>query len=147
MTKDEKELIYIAGGGLLVILAANSIGKFLGLIPTKESTAGVNNPIYNTGANNTLYTYNLASDETLSIAHDIYHANDYFGFNAFNYIMAAIKKCKSQGDVHQVVGAFNSLYKIDFYQYLKTGGGLLPWDGLSNQELAQFNTFVNSLPL
>ncbi len=62
-------------------------------------------------------------------------------------VLGAIKSLKTQSQCSYLSYYFQQLYGHDLYSYLKSGGGVLPWDGLSNDHLTEINTYVNNLPL
>jgi hypothetical protein len=147
MDKQTKDVIIYGAGAIIAIVFANKILTALGLKQSPEQTKGTTDPIYNPNTpSQTKYKYSYSQSIYNDIVDNIHSSFNYFGLNAFNYVITEIKKLKTKGDVHAIVVTFPQKYNIDLYEFLKTGGGILPWDGLSNNELAQINNYVNSLP-
>lgn len=64
----------------------------------------------------------------------------------FNAIMAAFSQLPSKSAVSFLADVFQQRYKEDLLTFLTNGGGLLPWDGLSDNQLKTLIAFTNKLP-
>ena len=146
MTSDEKFWLKVTAGGLIVIYVGKPLLEFIGLIPSKQDLEGLSNPAYNPDPTKPLPNKTLSRGQADQIATEIWESGDSFGFNQFDYVLAAFKKLKTKDDVKQVAQSFLDNFKLDMYQYLRDGGGIFFWDGLSERELNQINIYVNSLP-
>ena len=143
-----KVATYAAGAGLTYFLIVKPILTKLGLVKSaaqlSAEQAGIKLPVYNPSGSG--YTYTITKTTAETLAHNVYGAFNFFGINASSYILNSFKQCKTQGDVNMMVTAFNKMHNIDFYEFLKTGGGLFFWDGLSSSELTTLNNYVSNLP-
>ena len=153
MAKVNKDVIikvatYAAGAGLTYFLIVKPILTKLGLVKTAAQLAaeqaGYKLPVYNPSGSG--YTYTITNSTAKALADNVYSAFNWFGINASSYILNAFKQCKTQGDINLMVTAFNNSHSVDFYEFLKTGGGLFFWDGLSTTELTALNNYVSNLP-
>ena len=73
-------------------------------------------------------------------------------YNSFGYfvddearIKAAFKNCISKSDVSLLSFEFSRLYNTDLLKYLSEGIGILPQNGLSDQDIIEIVNFVNKL--
>ena len=64
----------------------------------------------------------------------------------FNAIMSVFSQLKTKSQVSYLSDKFNQRYDEDLLSFLKDGGGILPWDGLSDSHLKTLNDLVNNLP-
>ena len=153
MAKVNKDVIikvatYAAGAGLTYFLIVKPILTKLGLVKSAAQLAaeqaGIKLPVYNPSGSG--YTYTITKTIAQSLADNVWSAFNWFGINASSYIINAFKQCKTQGDINLMVTAFNNSHTVDFYEFLKTGGGLFFWDGLSSTELSILNNYVSNLP-
>lgn len=64
----------------------------------------------------------------------------------FNAIIAVFSRMPSKAAVSFLSDVFQQIYKEDLLTFLTNGGGLLPWDGLSDNQLKQLLAFTNKLP-
>jgi hypothetical protein len=64
----------------------------------------------------------------------------------FNAIMAVFSKLPSKAAVSWLADVFQQIYKEDLLTFLTNGGGILPWDGLSDNQLKQLLALTNKLP-
>ena len=64
----------------------------------------------------------------------------------FNAVMAAFSQVKTKAAISFLADVFQQIYKEDLLTFLTNGGGLLPWDGLSDNQLKTLLTFTNRLP-
>jgi hypothetical protein len=153
MAKVNKDVIikvatYAAGAGLTYFLIVKPILTKLGLVKSADQLAaeqaGIKLPVYNPSGSG--YTYTINKSTAQSLADNVWSSFNWFGINASSYILNSFKQCKTQGDINLMVTAFNNSHTVDFYEFLKTGGGLFFWDGLSSSELTTLNNYVSNLP-
>jgi hypothetical protein len=64
----------------------------------------------------------------------------------FNAIMSVFSQLKTQSQVSFLSDVFSKMYKEDLLSFLTDGGGILPWDGLSDTNLEKLTDLVNKLP-
>lgn len=64
----------------------------------------------------------------------------------FNAVLAAFNRMPSKAAVSFLADVFQQQYKQDLLTFLTNGGGILPWDGLSDNQLKQLLAFTNKLP-
>ena len=64
----------------------------------------------------------------------------------FNAIIAAFSQLPSKSAVSFLADIFQQRYNEDLLTFLTNGGGLLPWDGLSDNQLKTLIAFTNKLP-
>jgi hypothetical protein len=78
-------------------------------------------------------------------ARQIYNAFGIFQ-DDFNAVLAAFNRMPSKAAVSFLADVFQQQYKQDLLTFLTNGGGILPWDGLSDNQLKQLLAFTNKLP-
>ena len=64
----------------------------------------------------------------------------------FNAIVAVFNRMPSKAAISFLADVFSQIYKEDLLTFLTNGGGLLPWDGLSDNQLKTLIAFTNKLP-
>jgi hypothetical protein len=64
----------------------------------------------------------------------------------FNAIVAVFSRMPSKAAISFLADVFSQIYKEDLLTFLTNGGGLLPWDGLSDNQLKQLLALTNKLP-
>jgi len=64
----------------------------------------------------------------------------------FNAVMAVFSKMPSKAAVSFLADVFQQTYKQDLLSFLTNGGGILPWDGLSDAQLQKVIALTNKLP-
>ena len=64
----------------------------------------------------------------------------------FNAIQSVFSRLQTKSQVSYLADVFNQKYKEDLLSFLGDGGGILPWDGLSDTNLAKITDLVNRLP-
>lgn len=64
----------------------------------------------------------------------------------FNAVMAAFSKMPTKAAISFLADVFQQKYNEDLLTFLTNGGGLLPWDGLSDAQLKQLIAYTNKLP-
>jgi hypothetical protein len=87
----------------------------------------------------------LTRSVTESYARQIHNAFGIFQ-DDFNSVMAAFSKMPTKTAVSFLADVFQQIYKEDLLTFLTNGGGILPWDGLSDAQLKQLIAFTNKLP-
>ena len=63
----------------------------------------------------------------------------------FNVIMGVFSQLKTKSQVSFLSDVFTQLYREDLLTFLTNGGGILPWDGLSDKQLEQLLKYTNNL--
>ena len=79
------------------------------------------------------------------MATDIHKAFTVFQ-DDYNSIFAVFSQLKTKSQVSYLAYRFQQKYGEDLLTFLTNGGGILPWDGLSDAQLLQITTLVNKLP-
>jgi hypothetical protein len=64
----------------------------------------------------------------------------------YNAVMAAFSQLKTKAAISFLADVFQQRYKEDLLTFLTNGGGILPWDGLSDSQLKNLLTYTNRLP-
>ena len=64
----------------------------------------------------------------------------------FNAIVAVFCRMPSKAAISFLADVFSQIYKEDLLTFLTNGGGILPWDGLSDNQLKQLLALTNKLP-
>ena len=64
----------------------------------------------------------------------------------FNSVLAAFSRVPSKAAISFLADVFQQIYKEDLLSFLTNGGGILPWDGLSDSQLKTLLAFTNKLP-
>ena len=149
MKSEDKKYLLIAGGivGAYVFIV-NPLMKKLGLktsanvIRAQTDPGSPFNPnMWRKVSGAMLLT--RATTETL--AKRIYDAFGLFQ-DDFNAVMSAIKFCKYKTQISWLSDIFQQKYSADMFTFLTNGGGILPWDGLSDAQMQQVLNYVNNLP-
>lgn len=64
----------------------------------------------------------------------------------FNQIQSVFSRMVTKSQVSFLSDVFSQVYGEDLLSFLGDGGGILPWDGLSDTNLAKITDLVNRLP-
>ena len=64
----------------------------------------------------------------------------------FNAIMSVFNQLRTKSQVSFLADIFSQKYNEDLLSFLTDGGGILPWDGLNDDNLAKITDLVNRLP-
>lgn len=64
----------------------------------------------------------------------------------YNAIQSVFSQLKTKSQVSFLADVFIQKYNEDLLSFLGDGGGILPWDGLSDTNLAKITDLVNRLP-
>ena len=78
--------------------------------------------------------------------YDIYNAFT-VAYDDFEAIMNVFNQLQTKTDVSYLAGRFSARYGVDLLSFLKNGGGILPWDGLSDTHIKQLLNYVKNLPV
>lgn len=144
-----KDAIYIAGGLLAFtaikrILIAGGLAAGPGTQAASQLITDPNSyfkPSYYKRVGGRL----IVRAEAERLARQIYNAFGVFQ-DDFNAVLAAFSRVPSKAAVSFLADVFQQIYKEDLLSFLTNGGGLLPWDGLSDNQLKTLIAFTNKLP-
>lgn len=64
----------------------------------------------------------------------------------FNAVFNVFSQLKTQSQVSYLADKFQQKYQEDLLSFLKDGGGIMPWDGLSDGHLKILTSLVTNLP-
>lgn len=142
---------YVIGGVVAYFGVAKPLLEKLGVLDNADvkanKAAEVNEDawkptFWQQGPAGTMIITKAAIDEFLP------NLNDAFGVLWDNYdtVFGVFSKLKTKSQISYLADMYQQRYKKGLYQHLQTGGGLLPWDGLSSAHLATINKFVSQLP-
>lgn len=146
-TDDIKNIFLIIGGVLGIALIKQIMDKLgLGADPGADDSVNLGsawNPTYWQQFNNFTYVINEAT--ALNYAKTIHDAFTVFQ-DDYNRIASVFRLLRTKANVSYLSFVFNNYYQEDLLSFLKDGGGVLPWDGLSQTHLQELVTLVNNLP-
>jgi hypothetical protein len=149
MENKNKILLYVGGGILAYFAVIRPLTDKLGI--TTSAAAAANNAA---GVTGTAWQPNfwqqfggppITDDLAAQLSAAIQGAFTLFQDN-FDSVLGAIKTLNTKSQVSYLSYYFFNKYNQDLYTFLQNGGGILPWDGLSNSQLSTVNQYVNSLP-
>lgn len=148
-SEDRKTLLYVGGAVAVYVLIINPILKKIG-VKTSQSVqqaqqGGINNPfnpLFWKNRGGALIITNSAVDMMIT---KIYSSFGLFQ-DDFNAIFSVFKQLKTQSQISYLADRFNQKYNADLITFLGNGGGIFPWDGLSDSQLSQIVSYVNNLP-
>lgn len=158
LSKDDKNLILKAGlfvAGYFVII--RPILEKTGLVKSEKailvdnektktvSSSGGPSPFDPNYWTNVNGAYLLKSN---FVDQAIYNIKDAFGIVSDNYstILNIFKQLQHKTQVSYLADKFQQNTGFDLLEYLSNGGGLFPWDGLSNEHLSELIKYANNLP-
>lgn len=153
LKKEDKQLLITAGiavGGYYFVL--KPILEKLGVIKSakaelidQEKTALTGSPFNPNTWKNTPGAMLIQEQSVQSMINTI---QDSFGVFADNYaaVLAVFKQLSRKSQVSYLADRFQQKTGFDLLEFLSTGGGILPWDGLSETHLAAIVSYANSLP-
>lgn len=146
-------VLYI-GGGLLGYSIINKILVSLGIWEGKGSknvTKAQTDPnscwkpfFWKTAATPGTVILLISDDVAVSMSKTIYNAFHVFQ-DDFSAIFGVFARLKTKTQVSYLSMKFQEKYNIDLLTFLTNGGGILPWDGLSETQLEKLTTFVSNL--
>lgn len=87
----------------------------------------------------------LTSAKALEFSKIIHNAFTVFQDN-YNSILGVFNQLKTQSQVAFLSKIFQQTYNEDLLTFLTDGGGVLPWDGLSDSHLEEITGLVKNLP-
>lgn len=90
-------------------------------------------------------SYLLTVDTATAFSKTIHNAFTVFN-DDFNAIMSVFSALKTKSQLSFLSDVFQQRYNEDLLSFLKDGGGILPWDGLSDTHLKVLTDLVNHLP-
>ena len=142
--------VLLIGGGLLAFTAIKRLLIAGGIAAGPGTKASSDEIIYPTSYWKPQYYKRvggrfLTRSVTESYARQIHNAFGIFQ-DDFNAVLAAFNRMPSKAAVSFLADVFQQLYKEDLLTFLTNGGGILPWDGLSDAQLKQLIAFTNKLP-
>lgn len=140
--------LVVVGGGLLAIHMVSRILDKLGLggDPTASEQANPDSAFSPTYWRQfTTFTYSISLAQADSYAQTIYNAFTIFQ-DDFNAIMGVFQYMRTKANVSYLSDIFIRKYSESLLPFLTDGGGLLPWDGLSKDNLNKILSYVSKLP-
>ena len=93
----------------------------------------------------TSYTYSLTSQQAGQYAQTIHNAFSLWQ-DDYNAVFGVFSAMKTKANVSFLADIFSQQYNEDLLTFLTNGGGILPWDGLSETHLKTITDLVASLP-
>jgi len=152
MDKKQQEAIikYGIGAVLVYFLVARPILTKLGIVKSDKVLSIENESLkINTPWNpNYWKQFNRPIIITDNVVNDmIATIEDSFGVLSDNYdvILGQFKKLSYKSQVSYLADKWQQKKGTDFLSFLGNGGGIFPWDGLSNDHLSSLITYVNNL--
>lgn len=91
------------------------------------------------------FTYALTAQQATDYSETIHGAFGVFQ-DDFNSVFGVFSNMRTKANVSFLADTFQQKYGEDLLSFLKDGGGLMPWDGLSDAHLKQIVDLVNNLP-
>lgn len=93
----------------------------------------------------TTYSYAITESTARTYAEKIHNAFTVFQ-DDFNVIWSVFSSLRTKANVSFLAWVFQKQYSEDLLSFLTDGGGILPWDGLSDTHLNTIINYVNNLP-
>lgn len=150
---EQGDLLIIAAiiGGILGLNIIIKVLKKLGLWgdPTTHDQQDPNSPwkpgywqnIKPAGAS---WSYAINEDQAKQYAKTIHNAFTVFQ-DDYNAISSVFFSLQTKANVSFLSWVFSREYDEDLLSFLTDGGGILPWDGLSNEHMTTLINYVNKL--
>lgn len=147
-----KDLLYI-GGGVVAFFAIKKVLVKLGIATGEGEQSVINNianpyspwkPQYWQEQNKKVTVALIKRATAEGYARTIHNAFGIFQ-DDFNAILSVFSALKTKTQVSFLSQVFAEMYKEDMLSFLTDGGGILPWDGLSDAHLKQLTDLVNRL--
>ncbi len=143
--------LFIIGGGIIGLTFLQKLLTSFGLFPGEGAAAehaaqsdpgSCWKPTYwqNAPAGARLLTV----DDATNAARTIYHAFTLFK-DDYAAIMGIFSQLVAKSQVSFLADQFQKQYNTDLLGFLHDGGGVLPWDGLSDAHMKELLTFVDRL--
>lgn len=141
--------VLLIGGGLLAFTAIKRLliaGGIAAGPGTKSASQEITNPIsYWKPTYYQRYGGSLITRATAeNYSRRIHNAFGVFQ-DDFNAIMAVFSQLKAKSQISFLADVFQQRYGEDLLTFLTNGGGILPWDGLSDRQLETLISFTNRL--
>lgn len=147
--QDRQLFLYVGGAVATYVFIVNPILKKLGIRTSQAiqqaQQGGINNafnPLFWKEQSGALIITRVAVDQ---MAAKIYNSFTIFQ-DDFNAVFSVFKQLKTQSQVSYLADIFRQKYNADLITFLGNGGGVLPWDGLSDTQLSKIVSYVNNLP-
>ena len=146
----ENIIKYAIGAGLAYFLVARPILMKLGILKSDKQTSIENETLKIDSAFNPNYWKQFSGPKVITdiALNDIINIiQDSFGVISDNYdaVLAQFKKLSYKTQVSYLADKWQQQKGTDFLSFLGNGGGIFPWDGLSNDHLAALISYVNNL--
>ena len=152
LTQDDIKWVLLGVGGLFAFKFVRDLLARFGLVEGAGGAA-VNQQMTDAGSpwkpsywqQFSTFTYQLTAQQAQSYAETIHDAFGLFQ-DDFNSVLSVFSNMRTKANVSYLSDVFNQKYDEDLLSFLTNGGGLMPWDGLSDAHLKQITDLVNNLP-
>lgn len=146
--KLEREDVLLIGGGLVGLIVVTKLIKILGLGGDPSAGEQTNplspwKPEY--WKQFSYFSYVINEAEATQLAKTIHGAFTLFQ-DDYNAVLSVFNRMKTKANVSYLSDIFSRIYKEDLLSFLGDGGGVLPWDGLSQDHMQTLINYVNKLP-
>lgn len=145
--------IFLIIGGVIAFSTIRRILESLGLWQNQELKAIATdpgsfwNPNYwqTINPSNAGWTYALTEDQARGLNDQI---KDSFGIlnDSPEQVKAVFRSLRTKANASFLAWEFQKTDGSDLFSFLRNGGGIMPWDGLSDKDVLEINSFINSLP-
>jgi hypothetical protein len=152
--KVEANTVLMVGGGLIGLTVINKILVSLGIAKGKGGQAVQNEitnpyspwkPAYYKALPGGTQYLSLTEAGGNNFSSTIYNAFTLFKDN-FDAIMGVFNQLQAKTQVSVLSEYFFKKYDRDLLTFLTDGGGILPWDGLSDSQFKTITDYVSNLP-
>jgi len=146
--------VLLIGGGLIGLTIVNKLLVSLGISRGQGGQAVISEqtnpnspwkPAYYKALPTGTQYYTLTETGGNQFSATIYKAFTLFKDN-FDQIMSVFGQLQTKTQVSVLAEYFKNNYNRDLLTFLTDGGGILPWDGLSDNQLKTVTDYVNNLP-
>lgn len=155
---DAKEIfpwLLVAGGAYVMITGLgvfkdllNKLGltKGAGTKEAEEESADPNSAFKPSYWTNYIgkFTYTINKATAQQYAKTIHDAFTLF-YDDYETIFGVFSQMRTKANVSYLADIFQQAYGEDLLSFLRTGGGILPWDGLSESHMKSIIDLVNNL--
>lgn len=93
----------------------------------------------------TTFTYAITESAAKQMAQTIYNAFTVFQ-DDYNAILSVFNQMRTKANVSFLSWVFSREYNMDLLAFLGDGGGILPWDGISKENMQTLIRLVDRLP-
>lgn len=153
--KEVMPWLFVAGGAYLLITGVDVLKGLLdklgltkgkGTKEAEQESADPNSSFKPDYWKNYIgkFTYTIDKATAQSYAKTIHGAFTLF-YDDYETIFGVFSRMKTKANVSYLADIFQQQYGEDLLSFLRTGGGILPWDGLSETHLQTIIDFVNNL--